>query len=109
MKIINMEVLYQGKVAESVIVPSFEAYRRLGGQRDILDVYALTKERAKHHEDLYISAMDQSLSGIPVPEEYIRKERLIAQVYWYILHLWFNKPLRKVSFSTFDLTEFNRI
>ena len=75
----------------------------------MLDLYAFVKERAKREEDRYISAMDQSLSGIEVPDDFLRKQRLRAQANWYLLHLWFNKPLRKVSFSNFDLEEFNRL
>ena len=47
--------------------------------------------------------------GIEVSDEYLRKQKLCAQANWYLLHLWFNKPLRKVSYSNFDLEEFNRL
>lgn len=109
MKVIDREILFQGKVPESIIVKSFGEYKQLGGTRDLLDMYAFAKDVAKRHEGRYIDAMDQSLSGIPVSDEFIRKQRLIAQASWYIVHLWFGKPLRVVSYSTFDLQEFNRL
>lgn len=109
MKVIDSEILYQGKVSESVLVHSFEEYKKLGGTRDMLDLYALVKDRAKCSEGNYISYMDQALSGIPVSDEFIERQRLKAQVNWYLLHLWFNKPLRKVSYGNFDLDEFNRL
>lgn len=110
MKVFNLETLLnQGKVKESIIVKSFQEYKDLGGKLDILDTYALTKERAKKYEDAYISLMDMALSGIEVDEDNIRRNRLLAQVFWTILHLWFNKPLRVVSYSTFNLEEFERL
>lgn len=109
MKIINSEILYQGKVSESVLVHSFEEYKRLGGKKDMLDCYALIKHNAKGAESKYISYMDQTLSGIPMSDECLEAQRLKAQAWWYILHLWFNRPLRKVSYGNFDLDEFNRL
>ena len=109
MKVFDIEVLKQGKVEESILVHSFDEYKSLGGTMDILDVYAVTRDRAKMYEDRYIQGMDMSLSGIPVEEDVITKNRILAQVFWYILHLWFNKPLRKVSYATFDLEEFNKL
>lgn len=109
MKVFDIEILNQGRVEESITVHSFEEYKSLGGTMDILDAYAVTKDRAKMYEDRYIQGMDMSLSGIPVEESVITKNRLLAQVFWYILHLWFNKPLRKVSYANFDLDEFNKL
>lgn len=109
MEIFDLDVLRQGKVEESILVKSFQEYQIKGGKMDVLDAYAVTRDRAKRYEDRYIQAMDMCISGIPVEEEIITKNRLIAQVYWNILHLWFNKPLRKVSYSTFDLNEFNNL
>ena len=109
MQVLDQKLLFEGKVEESVLVHSFEEYKKLGGKRDVLDLYAFVKERAKREESNYISAMDQALSGIEVSDDYLRKQRLRAQANWYLLHLWFNKPLRKVSFSNFDLDEFNRL
>ena len=109
MKVIDFKILYQGKVSESIIVRSFEEYKRLGGKRDMLELYALMKERAKNAESAYISLMDQALSGIPFSDECLDTQRLRAQAQWYLLHLWFNKPLRKVSYHNFDLDEFNRL
>lgn len=102
-------LLDQGKIEESIIVKSFQEYKDLGGTLDMLDTYALTKERAKKYESNYIQGMDMSLSGLPVKEDVLRKTRLLAQVFWEILHLWFNKPLRIVSYSEFDLNEFNKL
>ncbi len=109
MKIFDLEVLYKGKVTESVIVKSYQEYQELGGQKDIFDIYSLIKDRAKKHESNYITGMDMSLSGIPVEDEVIRRNALLAQINWYLLHLWFNKPLRVVSLSNFDLDEFNKL
>lgn len=107
MQIINEKTLYQGKVSESVLVHSFEEYRELGGKKDMFDVYALIKHRAKSAEGNYISYMDQTLSGIPMSDDCLKRQRLKAQAWWYLLHLWFNKPLRTVSYGTFNLDEFN--
>jgi len=109
MQVLDQNVLFEGKVEESILIHSFEDYRKQGGKRDVLDLYAFIKERAKREEGRYIDAMDQALSGIEVSDDYLRKQRLRAQVNWYLLHLWFNKPLRKVSYSNFDLEEFNRL
>ena len=109
MKVFDTEILKQGKVEESILVHSFNEYKSLGGTMDILDAYAITRDRAKMYEDRYIQGMDMSLSGIPVEENNITKNRLLAQVFWYILYLWFNKPLRKVNYRTFDLEEFDRL
>ena len=109
MIVLDQKLLFEGKVEESILIRSFEDYKKQGGKRDMLDLYAFVKERAKREEDKYISSIDQSLSGIEVSDDYLRKQRLIAQANWYLLHLWFGKPLRKVSFSSFDLEEFNRL
>lgn len=99
----------QGNVEGSVLIYSFEEYKEKGGPRDMLDVYATLKGRAKSSESTYISAVDQSLSGIPVDYDVIRRLRLTAQVWWYIIHLWFHKPLRNVDYGNFNLTEFNKL
>ena len=109
MKVFDLDVLKQGKVEESILVKSYQEYQDKGGKLDILDAYATTKDRAKMYEDRYIQGMDMACSGIPVEESIITKNRLLAQVFWTILHLWFNRPLRKVSYSTFDLDEFNKL
>lgn len=109
MKLFNTEILFQGKVSESILVHSFQEYKELGGKRDMFDVYAFIKERAKQKESDYISMMDMSISGIDIPEEAIMQKRLLAQGLWYILHLWFNRELRTVSFLNFDLDEFNKL
>lgn len=109
MKVFDLDVLKQGKVEESILIHSFEEYESLGGKMDILDAYSTTKSRAKMYEDRYIQGMDMSLSGIPVEKSIITKNRLLAQVFWTILHQWFNKPLRKVSYANFDLDEFNKL
>lgn len=75
----------------------------------MLDLYAFVKERAKREEGRYIDAMDQALSGLDVSDEYLRKQRLRAQANWYLLHLWFKKPLRVVNYGTFNLSEFNKL
>lgn len=102
-------LLNQGNIEGSIIVKSFQQYKDGGGKLDILDTYALTRDRAKMYEDRYIQGMDMSLSGIPVEEDVITKNRLLAQVFWTILHLWFNRPLRVVDYLTFDLNEFNKL
>lgn len=109
MRLFNTAILAQGKVEESILVPSFKVYKSLGGKYDMLDVYSRIKERAKEYESKYISFMDMSLSGISVEDREITASRLIAQVYWTILSKWFDKPLRKVSYYNFDLDEFNRL
>ena len=109
MQVLDQKLLFEGKVEESILIHSFEDYKKQGGKRDMLDLYAFIKERAKREEGRYIDAMDQSLSGIEVSDDYLRKQRLRAQANWYLLHLWFKKPLRKVSYSNFELEEFNRL
>lgn len=109
MQVLDQKLLFEGKVKESILIHSFEDYKKQGGKRDMLDLYAFIKERAKREEGKYIDAMDQSLSGIEVSDEFLRKQRLIAQANWYLLHLWFGRPLRKVSYGTFDLREFNNL
>lgn len=98
-----------GNIESCILVHSFEEYKELGGTRDMLDIYALTKAKAKDYESRYIDCMDMALSGIPVQEKVIRKYRLLAQTFWYILHLWFNKPLREVSYNNFNLKEFDAL
>lgn len=109
MILIDKNAIFEGKLAESVLIKSFKEYKDKGGTRDELDAFSLLKERAKHYESLYVSYMDQSLSGIDVPEDAIYNAADLAQVYWYIIHLWFNKPLRMVHYSTFSLEEFNKL
>ena len=109
MKLFDIEVLFQGRVSGSILVHSFEEYKEQGGKRDMFDVYAFIKERAKQKESDYITMMDMSLSGIEVSEKCMYQKRLLAQALWYILHLWFNRELREVSFINFDLTEFNKL
>jgi hypothetical protein len=109
MLVLDQKLLFEGKVEESILVHSFEEYKKLGGKRDMLDLYAFVKERAKREEGKYIDAMDMSLSGIDVSDDYLVKQRLRAQANWYLLYLWFNKPLRKVSYGTFNLEEFNKL
>lgn len=109
MQVLDQKILFEGKVEESILVHSFEEYKKLGGTRDMLDLYAFAKERAKREEGRYIDAMDQALSGLDVSDEYLRKQRLRAQALWYLLHLWFNKPLRTVNYRTFNLSEFNKL
>lgn len=109
MQVLDAKTLFEGKVEESVLVHSFSEYKQLGGTRDVLDLYAFIKERAKCKEGQYIDAMDQAISGLDVSEEYIRRQRLLAQANWYLLHLWFGKPLRTVSYGTFDFNEFNKL
>ena len=109
MKIFDLELLMKGKVAECLLVSSYQEYKDLGGTRDQFDVYSINKERAKKYELNYIQGNDMALSGIPVDENLIQKNRLLAQIHWYILHKWFNKPLRVVRFRDFDLKEFNKL
>ena len=109
MKLFDLNTLYEGKVMESILVKSFDEYKDKGGERDFLDTYAHFKSKAKQYESDYISMMDMSLSGIPVKDSEIIQYRLLAQVFWTLLSLWFNKPLRKVSYSTFDLKEFDNL
>lgn len=109
MKVFDINLVEQGKIEESILVHSFSEYKELGGKMDILDAYAVTKDRAKMCESRYIQGMDMALSGITVDESIITKNKLLAQVFWTILHLWFNRPLRKVSYATFDLEEFNKL
>ena len=109
MRLFNTAILSQGKIEESILVPSFQVYKSLGGKYDMLDIYSRIKERAKEYESRFISCMDMKISGISVEDREIVMNRLIAQVYWTILSKWFDKPLRKVSFVNFDLDEFNRL
>lgn len=109
MILIDKKTFNEGRLAGSVLIKSFKEYKDKGGTRDELDTYSLLKERAKHYEGLYISYIDQSLSGIDVPEDAICSTANLAQVYWYIIHLWFNKPLRKIGYNSFSLEEFNKL
>lgn len=109
MKILDKALLKQGKVEEAILVHSYEEYQAKGGQRDMLDTYAHFKEKAKEYESRYIQMMDMSFSGIPVDKGELRYTASVAQTFWYILHLWFNKPLRVVKYSTFSLEEFNNL
>lgn len=103
MRIFDVELLMKGKVAESLLISSYQEYKNKGGTLDMLDVYALIKGRAKRYESTYIQGNDMALSGLPVNETILRKNRLLAQMHWYILHKWFDKPLKVVSYDTFDL------
>lgn len=111
MKIYDLDILFgkRENVAGSLLVDSFELYKKLGGTRDELDLYSHLKEQAKRYESNYIQAMDMNLSGIQVNRKIIRMNRLLAQVHWYIIHKWFNKPLRIVDYNNFSLEEFNRL
>lgn len=111
MKIFDLDILFgeRENVAGSLLVDSFELYKKLGGTRDELDLYSHLKEQAKMYENNYIQAMDMDISGIPVDKKIIRRNKLLAQVHWYILHKWFGKPLRIVSFYNFSLEEFNKL
>ena len=109
MKILNKDLLKQGKVKEAILVHSYAEYQVKGGQRDMLDCYAHFKEKAKEYELRYIQMMDMDLSGIRQSQEDLVHCASVAQAFWYILHLWFNKPLRVVKYSTFSLKEFNNL
>ena len=111
MKIYDLDILFgeRENVAGSLLVDSFKLYKKLGGTRDELDLYSHLKEQAKRYELNYVQAMDMALSGINVDEKIIRRNRLLAQVHWYIIHKWFNKPLRIVNFYNFSLEEFNKL
>ena len=111
MKIYDLDILFgeRENVAGSLLVDSFELYKKLGGTRDELDLYSHLKEQAKRYESNYIQAMDMDLSGIQVNRKIIRMNRLLAQVHLYIIHKWFNKPLRIVDYNNFSLEEFNRL
>ena len=109
MKILDKDLLKQGKVEEAILVHSYAEYQVKGGQRDMLDCYAHFKEKAKEYELKYIQMVDMVCSGIPVDAGELRHIASVAQAFWYILHLWFNKPLRVVKYSTFSLEEFNKL
>ena len=109
MKIFNIKTLLEGRVEESILVHSFVEYKSKGGEKDAFDIYSGFKEKAKEFESQYISLCDQKFSGIPVEDKYLIKYRLYSQVFWTLLHKWFNKPLRKVSYASFDLKEFNEL
>lgn len=109
MKIFDLGTLFKGKVTESILVESFDDYQKNGGTKDMFDVYSDIKSKAKKYESNYIQGMDMYLSGIPVKEGIVRKNQLLAEVFWTILHLWFNKPLRDVNYCNFSLDEFNSL
>ena len=109
MKIFDLGLLMKGEVAGSLLVSSYQEYKEKGGTRDQFDVYSLNKERAKRYESNYIQGNDMALSGIPVDEAILEKNRLLAQMHWYILHKWCGKSRRIVRFSTFDLKEFAKL
>lgn len=109
MILLDKDLLKQGKVEEAILVHSYAEYQVKGGQRDMLDCYAHFKEKAKEYELKYIQMMDMNFSGIPVDAGELRHTASVAQAFWYILHLWFNKPLRVVKYSTFSLKEFNKL
>lgn len=110
MKVFDLSIMESaGNIESCILIHSFEEYKELGGTRDMLDVYSIIKARAKDYESKYIDCMDMACSGIPVEDKVIRKYRLLAQTFWYILHLWFNKPLREVNYRTFDFNEFNAL
>ena len=109
MKILDKDLLKQGKIEESILVHSYAEYQVKGGQHDMLDTYAHFKEKAKEYELKYIEMMDMDLSGIPCNREDIAYCANIADAFWRILHLWFHKPLRTVSYTSFDLKEFNKL
>lgn len=109
MKILDKDLLKQGKVKEAILIHSYEEYRIKGGQRDMLDSYAHLKEEAKKYESDFIQMMDMDLSGIPMNRSQIYYCRDIAQAFWTIIHLWFHKPLRTVSYISFNLEEFNKL
>ena len=109
MKIFDKALVSQGRWTDGILVHSFEEYKELGGKRDMLDIYAKFKEQAKHYENLYISRMDMSLSGIEVSDDEITELRNRAQIFWTLIALWFNKPLRVVNYSTFDINEFDQL
>lgn len=109
MKILDKDLLKQGKVEEAILVHSYAEYQVKGGKRDMLDTYAHFKEKAKKYELQYIEMIDMASSGIPVSVNDIEYCKSIAQAFWTIIHLWFYKPLRIVDFNTFSLKEFNNI
>ena len=110
MKLFNKDILLEkGNVVDSINIYSYSQYKAEGGKHDMLDTYNHFKEMAKKYEGNYIMYMDQYLSGIDVPKSAIRENKLIAQVFWALLHLWFSKPLRIVNYNTFSLEEFNNL
>lgn len=109
MKILDKDLLKQGKVEEAILVHSYEEYRIKGGIRDLLDSYSGLKEKAKKYELKYIEMIDMASNGIPINGDDINYCKNIAQAFWTIIHLWFHKPLRIVDFNNFSLKEFNNL
>lgn len=108
-KLLDDALLAKGETVKCIIVSSYEEYKLLGGTRNKYDMYAKIKEDAKQNESSYISYIDQSCSGIDIPEEAIKYKKFKAQALWNILSLWFGAPLRIVSYRTFNLDEFNEL
>lgn len=94
------------KVIMDVVYKEYADYR---ANHDMLDTYAFCKRNAMHYEGDYISDMDMSLSGIPVSESVIKKDKYTAQTWWDIIHLAFKKPRRIVSFANFHPDEFDKL
>lgn len=114
MRLFDKNVLFENHDVEgAVLVHSFIEYKANGGIHDALDTYAHFKELAKKSELEYIEMKDMSLSGIPVDKKLMERKCHKAQMFWYLLWLWFNKdlnkPLRVVKYSTFSLEEFNNL
>ena len=109
MKVFDLQLAKEGFFSKAILVKSYSEYKENGGTKDIFDVYSKIKERAKSAESMYIDMMDQALSGIPINSEDIVAQRNIAQMQWFILALWFNKPLRLVDYKKFDLKKFDEL
>lgn len=107
--IIDKDLLAKGEVVACILVRSYEEYKRLGGTRDKYEAYAKIKEMAKQAEYSYISYMDRYCSDIDIPKETIMYKKFKAQALWNILYVWFGAPLRRVSYRTFNLDEFNNL
>lgn len=114
MILFSKTILHENKDIESaVLVHSFVEYKAKGGPHDAFDCYAHFKEKAKQYEMRYIDLCDQQGCLIPVDENAIAKNKRIAQMFWYLLWLWFNKelgkPQRIVDYRSFSLETFNKL
>jgi hypothetical protein len=109
MKLFDTNLVAQGLLFEAIFVRSFDEYKAKGGEHDMLDCYAHFKEKAKDFELCYIENMDAINSGIPFDARVARINRYKSQIFWLLITLWFNKPLRIVDYNTFSLEEFNKL
>lgn len=103
MKIIDGELAQKGNIIESILVKSYEDYKKMGGTRSKFDAYHELMSRAERLENKSLELMDMSLSGFDIDSAEIHAVANAAQAMYALIFLWFNVSFHKVCYANYIL------